>query len=207
MREIFSMADLIEKFDIRRVHVASAKFSPDKLEWTNAYYINHILTEEEFTRRCIPFLVGCGLISQEYAQDESHFEFIKEACTLAKEKAKTLLDVAPEVEFAFVPAESLDYPLADLLRKNDGPAMVASILEAVAEVMRDIPQADLTHDRLYEAFAGVAESMGLKVGQVLWPPRIALTGKTKGPDIIAAMLLLGRNETIKRPQLAKLKLV
>src|SRR5260221_5454214 len=88
MQEIFSMADLIEKFDIRRVHVASAKFSPDKLEWTNAYYINHILTEEEFTRRCIPFLVGCGLISQEYAQDESHFEFIKEAALWQKSRLK-----------------------------------------------------------------------------------------------------------------------
>ena len=73
--------------------------------------------------------------------------------------------------------------------------------------MRDIPQADFTHDGLYAAFAGVAESMGLKVGQVLWPPRIALTGKTKGPDIIAAMLLLGREETIRRLELAKLKLV
>ena len=205
--EIFSMADLIEKFDIYRVHVASAKFSPEKLEWTNAYYINHILIEEDFARRSIPFLVNSGLISQEYAQEESHFEYIKEACTLTKEKAKTLLDVAPEVEFAFVPAESLDYPLADLLRKNDGAATVANILAAIAEVMRDIPQADFTHDGLYAAFARVAESMGLKVGQVLWPPRIALTGKTKGPDIIAAMILLGREETIKRLEIARLKLL
>ncbi|HZU68897.1 MAG TPA: glutamate--tRNA ligase [Ktedonobacteraceae bacterium] len=205
--EIFSMEDLIEKFNIYHVHVASAKFSPEKLEWMNAYNINHILTEDDFARRSIPFLVSSGLISQEYAQDESHFEYIKAACALAKEKAKTLLDVAPEIEFAFVQAESLDYPLADLLRRNDGPATVANILEAIAQVMRDIPEAAFTHDGLYAAFAAVAESMGLKVGQVLWPPRIALTGKTKGPDIIAAMMLLGREETIRRLELAKQKLI
>ncbi len=204
--EIFSMQDLIEKFDIHRIHVASAKFSPDKLEWTNAYYINHILTDEEFARRSIPFLVKSGLISQHYAQDKSNFEFIKAACKLAKEKAKTLLDVAPEVEFAFVPAERLDYPLTDLLRKNDGAAMVASILDAATVVTRDIPQADFTHDGLYTAFARVAESLTLKVGQVLRPIRIALTGKTKGPDILAAMLLLGRDETLRRLVLAKSKL-
>jgi glutamyl-tRNA synthetase len=205
--EIFSMVDLIEKFDIHHIHAASAKFSPDKLEWTNAYYINHILTDEEFARRSIPFLVNSGLLSQHYVQDESHFAFMQAACKLAKEKAKTLLDVAPEVEFVFVPAESLDYPLADLLRKNDGDAAVTSILEAVAAVIRDLPQVDFTHDGLYTASARVAESMGLKVGQILWPVRIALTGKTKGPDILAAVLLLGRDETIRRLGLAKLKLV
>jgi hypothetical protein len=78
-----------------------------------------------------------------------------------------LLDVAPEVEFAFVPAERLDYLLTDLLRKNDGDATVASILEAVAAVTRDIVQIDFTHDGLYTAFARVAENLGLKVGQIL----------------------------------------
>lgn len=73
-------------------------------------------------------------------------------------------------------------------------------------VTRDIPQSDFTHDGLYTAFTRVAEKLSLKVGQVLWPVRIALTGKTKGPDILAAILLLGRDETIRRLELAKSKL-
>jgi len=209
--EIFSLPELIEKFDIRRIQTTDARFSPEKLEWINAYYINHVLSDEEFARRCLPFLAEAGLISDEEAQtaphDPARWEFILAACKLAKDKAKTLLEVAPEIEFAFKPAEGFEYPTTDLIGKNEGAEVVKGLIEAIIHKLESVPDEVLQDkETILAALDEVGLELNLKRGQVLWPPRVALSGKTKSPGCPEMIKLLGRAETIHRLRVAQQKL-
>jgi glutamyl-tRNA synthetase len=209
--EIFSLQDLVEKFDIHRIQVTNARFSPEKLEWMNGYYINHVLTEDDFARRSLPFLVTAGLLSEDEATaaqaDPERWQFIVAACKLAKDKAKTLLDVAPEIEFAFKSVESLDYPVEDLIGKNAGKEGAAAVLEGLIKKLESMSAEQYNHkEGILEVSNALGEEMGVKLGLIMWPPRVALSGKTKSPGCPEMMILLGRDETIKRFRYALSKL-
>ncbi|NWJ45229.1 MAG: glutamate--tRNA ligase [Chloroflexi bacterium] len=209
--EIFTLPELIEKFEINRIQTTDARFSPEKLEWINAYYINHILSEEDFARRCLPFLTEAGLLTQEEAEnvesDQVRWRYIVEACRLAKDKAKTLLEVAPEVDFAFKNAESLEYPAEDLIGKNDGKEGAIRVLGGIIAKLKAISASAYSdRDLLLAALDEVAAELELKRGQVLWCPRVALSGKTRSPGCPEMFILLGVEESVKRMELAISKL-
>jgi glutamyl-tRNA synthetase len=210
--EIFSMPDLIEKFDIRRIQTTDARFSPEKLDWMNAYYINHVLSEEEFARRALPFVVEAGAVGEaeaaEIQADSSRWEHFVSLCKLAKDKVKTLVEVAPEIDFAFAIAEEMEYPIEDLIGKNDGKEGAAKVLAAIAEKLKNLPDEQYnSKEPLLAALDEVAATLELKRGQVLWPPRVALSGKTKSPGCPEMMITLGRDETIHRLEVARQRLL
>ena len=208
--EFFSKADLIEKFDIARIQPTPAKFNLDKLDWLNAHYINHILTVEDFARRCLPFLAEAGVItSDEAAQPGERLAFITAVCALVKDKVKTLAEVPGEIDMLFKPAESLDYPANDLIGKNTGPVEAGRVLDAIIAHLKEIP-AETYNDRdaLYGSLDTLWQPLGLpNRGLLFWPPRVAISGRTKSPDLMGMMIVLGQAETINRLELARQKLV
>ncbi len=62
--EIFSKADLLEKWSLERVSPSPATFDYDKLRWFNQQYINHILDLDDLTARVVPYLIDAGLVSE-----------------------------------------------------------------------------------------------------------------------------------------------
>ncbi len=204
--EIFSKADLIEKFDISGIQPTPARFSPEKMLWMNGHYINHVLTVEDFTRRCLPFLAQAGLIRPEEAVEPGdRLAFITAVCALIKDKVKTLGEVPGEIDFLFRPTEMLEYPATDLIGKNPDGAAAARILDAISSHLETVP-AEVYNDRdgLYKGLDALSTQLGLaNRGLLFWPPRVALSGRTKSPDLMGMMIALGREETIKRLQHAR----
>lgn len=209
--EIFSKQDLLEKFDISRIQPTPARFSLDKLDWFNAYYINHILSVEDFAKRCLPFLAEADLISADEVANPSpeRLAFITQACALVKDKVKTLSEVPKEIDCMFSAGEKLEYPTADLLGKNDSKDTVGRILESTIEYIRGV--SDSVYNDKEAVLAGLTEvsnNLGLtNRGLMFWPPRVALSGRTKSPDLMGMMVTLGKAETIKRLELARQKLL
>ncbi len=208
--EFFTLAELIEKFDIARIQPTPARFNLDKLDWTNAHYINHILSPEDFARRSLPFLGEAGLITPaEVAEPGEKLAFIAAACGLVKDKVKTLSEIPGEIDMLFKPAEALEYPTNDLIGKNTGPVEVVKILEAIIDHLEKVPEAQYQdRDALYQGLDTLWQPLGLvNRGLLFWPPRVALSGRTKSPDLMGMMIVLGRAETIKRLELARQKLL
>ena len=205
--EFFSMEDLIKDFDIARIQPTPAKFNIDKLDFLNAHYINHVLTVDDFARRCLPFLAEYGVISpEEAANPGARWEFIRAACALVKDKVKTLAEVPVEIDFLFKPGAALEYPATDLIGKNEGPAAAAQVLEETINYLRDIP--DETYNDRDAILAGLTEISENKLhlknrGLMLWPPRVALSGRTKSPDLMGMIITLGRAETLARLEKGK----
>lgn len=208
--EIFSFQDLVEKFDIERIQPTPARFNLDKLDWFNAYYINHILTVEDFAKRSLPFLADAGIISPEEAANPSSekLDFITKSCALVKDKVKTLTDVPKEIDCMFVAADKLEYPKSDLIGKNDGAETVVKILQATIEYIRNATDSVYNDkEAVLEGLTEVSNSLNLaNRGMMFWPPRVALSGRTKSPDLMGMMITLGKAETIKRLEFAIQKL-
>lgn len=207
--EFFTKEELIEKFEVERIQPTPAKFNIEKLDWTNQHYINHVLTLEDFARRCLPFLAEGGVISPEEAVNPGdRMAFITASCGLIKDKVKTLAEVPGEIDIMFKSAESLDYPYTDLIGKLGGADAAARVLDGASAFLREASD-EVYNDRekLLAGFDQVQQDLGLpNRGLMLWPPRVALSGRTKSPDLLGMVITLGREESIKRLLHARHKL-
>jgi glutamyl-tRNA synthetase len=110
---------------------------------------------------------------------------------------KTLTEAAPLVDWAFVDGDKITYPDSTLMvPKKMSAEQAAVILRRGAEIISKAEPFDTP--TLEAAFRAAAESAEVKVGPFLQPFRVALTGKTVAPPLFESMVVLGREETLRR---------
>jgi glutamyl-tRNA synthetase len=201
-QEIFSRDELIEKFDLDRVRASAAIFDHQKLEWMNGYYINHVLTLDEFAERALPWLLRAGLVDEAVARDPAHpqREYVKAVLALEKERIKRLSEIAEITAYFFTPA--VEYSLDVLVSSKTklSPEDAEATLAAVAEELRagDVADEAGTEQRL----TALAERRGLKRGQLFMLVRAALTGRTVSPGLFETMRVLGQRRCLERIEAA-----
>lgn len=172
--EVFSLANMIEKFSFRRVQKAGAVFSIEKLQWFNERYIR-TLSLESLLAHVRPFLPS------EWLLDEQK---VGRALRVERDRMKKLSDFVEQASFFFEP---LMYDV-DLLRWQDtAPAVIEKHLRAVRDMI-DRNQLD--------AVLPYADREGR--GEVLWPLRVALSGLRNSPGPLEIISVLGRDESIQR---------
>lgn len=192
-REIFSLEDLAKEFELERVNKAGAIFDMNKLDWYNGYYIRHISTEN-LAQRVVPFLEKAGI-------EVSDQDYLVECTALVQERMKTLAE-APELLDFFFTEPNYDKELL-IPRKSDVETTKKALIKC-REVVEALEAWE--HDPLEKALRNAAEELGIKSGQLLWPLRAALTGKSASPGAFEVTLVLGKNEVLKRLDLALDKL-
>ena len=187
--EIFSRADLLEKFSIRRISASPGTFDHDKLRWFNQHYINHILSVDDLAARVVPFLADTGLVDAAAAAP-SHPQHaqVREAAALLKDRLETLAQ-APDL-MGFLLADALaPYDPLTLVPKKTEPAAALRALEAALAALDEV---DLADEAATEArLRGLAEELGLKTGQLFMAIRVAVTGRTQSPPLFATMHVVG----------------
>jgi len=194
-REIYSMDELIEKFDIQKVQKSGGIFNPEKLLWFNKEYIKKLPKEtvkEEIKKR-LP----------DNMRDEKILEkitpMITERINIWSDIEKML--ATGDIQYYFVAPE---YPVETLVWKKGGTKEEArENLTLVLEILSKAEE-DLSSEKAKELLWGLAEKKGM--GNVLWPTRVALSGKEKSPDPFTLINILGKSETIKRLESAISKL-
>jgi glutamyl-tRNA synthetase len=185
--EIISREDAVRWFDLDHVGRSPSRFDTKKLENLNGHYIR----EAEDGRlaglvapRLAPAL-GRALSSDEIAT-------LTRAMAELKPRAKTLNEIAEGAVFLFK-ARPLDYDeRAETLLSGDAPRLLARLSAALTAL--DEWSAAATE----AAVRGVAETAGVKLGQVAQPLRAALTGRATSPGIFDVLVLLGREESLAR---------
>jgi glutamyl-tRNA synthetase len=192
--EIFSLEQLISKFDIHKVQKAGAIFNLEKLKWFNREYIKR-LTDEDFDNKARDFLPAFLLDSSEiYARTRS----------LIREKIVAFGDISKMFELggelAFV-KELIDFPVDMLLwKKSPDREESSKHLNKVKEIIQSLDLDSFTQDNIKNAIWSYAEEFGR--GNVLWPLRVSLTGQEKSPDPFTSAYILGKVETLRRLDLA-----
>lgn len=191
-RELYTMAELIGAFTLDGVQKSGAIFDIEKLRWFNREHLRR-LPLEDFERRLRDFFELCG---------EAAPGYLSKALPLLRERAATLKEAAGLLrdEYSFLDVEPVPYDAALLRRgaKTD-PANIRVNLMKVTELLRSLPEQASAEEIKARVFP-LAESAGR--AQVLWPMRVALSGKEKSPDPFTIAGLLGTSETLRRIQAA-----
>jgi glutamyl-tRNA synthetase len=193
-REIFSVPELIEVFDIHKLGKAGAAFSDEKLEWMNAVHIR-ALPLDEFVKRSLPFLQLRGLISSQPSDEE--IAYAAAALALEQERVRTLAETPDAVEFFL--SDQVDYDPALLIVKKSSLEDARRVLDASLEEIDRV--ASFEHDVLEAAFRALTARLGLKTGVVFGTIRVAITGRTAAPPLFDTMHVLGKERV--RERLAK----
>src|SRR4051812_30067 len=186
-REIFSLPELVEAFDLCRLTKAGATFDLIKLEWMNGYYIRQ-LAPADLAKRLLPFLERAGLA------EPSQLDYVERLVPLVQERLKAL-DEAPDL-LAFCFTDELDYRPELLIGKGLTAQSSHAALAAALELLRTTE--DFADEALEAALRAVADASDVKHGQLFMILRVAVTGRTVSPPLTASMVAIGRERTVAR---------
>ena len=195
-QEIYSMKNLIKDFDISKIQKAGAVFDIQKLESINSFYIRQ-KSIEELTDLCIPYLTKDNLVDSEKIEKER----IQKMISLYQKRLKKISEISELISFFF---KDFEYKKELLKWKEMTGEELKSSLNKSKGVLLKIDEGKFNKKNLTEILLKEAKDFGEKIkkggdrGCLLWPLRVALTGKenSAGPFEIADVL--GKEETIKR---------
>ncbi len=181
--EIISREQAIEWFDLAGVGKSPSRFDLKKLENLNGHYIR----SADDARLADLVTERLGL-----AQDDPRRPSVAAAIPALKPRAANLNELADGAGFLLVTRPLQIATDAEALLAGDAP----TTLSAVHAALDALPKWDT--EALDEAVRQVAETLGLKLGQVAQPLRAALTGRRTSPGIFDVLVLLGRDESLAR---------
>ncbi|TFV89076.1 glutamate--tRNA ligase [Blastococcus sp. CT_GayMR16] len=189
-RDIFSLAEMVEAFDVTRVSANPARFDLKKAEAINATHLR-ALPLEDFITRVLPFLAAAGLVGEPPTAEQRRI--LEAIAPLAQERMIVLSDAVGLLRFLFVDeVEVEEAAAAKNLRPED-----AEILDAATAVLRELPE--WSTPAIEEALkAALVEGLGRKPRQAFGPVRVAVSGRTVSPPLYESMELLGRERTLDR---------
>ena len=169
--EIFQTSDLIEKFSLDSVNRAPARFDPEKCRWVNQQHLLS-LSDEDFVITCQTKATSDMLLS-------------------IREKVSLLSEIPEAVDFYLNPDFPVDPQALEKVRGNDQAGV---LLKALAGDFGKLTDWSLAK----ETITSTAKAAGAKPGQLMFPLRIALSGKAGGPDLGAILQILGHEECLRR---------
>ncbi|MDP3015130.1 MAG: glutamate--tRNA ligase [bacterium] len=198
-KEIFSPEELIKEFDIKRIQKAGAIFNLEKLEWLNAQYIRK-LNQENLMEKIKEF------IPPEWGSEENK-ELLIKAIAAEKERMRTLADFKKLADFFFelpdYEPKLLAWPRLTNEAEIDKEKTLAN-LKILIEEINKVFKADFNKENLEESIMSLTEIWGR--GELLWPLRAALSGRETSPGPFKIMEVLGKEETLRRLNIAIEKL-
>ncbi len=192
-REFFSLTELTEHFMQGNIQKNPAKFSMEKLRWFNAHYIK-ACSDEHLTDMIVPFL------EKKYKRSisVSFKEMLQKSIVPSiKERMELLSDANDLLEPLFV-APDMDTSIALVEQKSISPFIDG--LHLVQAILQDKKYS--SSEELEEKIRSASKERGIKLGNVLMPLRIALTGSKISPPItamtVAIEYAIGHDEVLQR---------
>ncbi|MCW1883808.1 glutamate--tRNA ligase [Luteolibacter flavescens] len=181
--EIFTLEELVARFSLEAVNRAPARFDAEKCTWLNQQHLLK-LSPEAFAEEAKSFVADAGLpVDDRYPA----------VAAVVREKVRLLSEVPAAIGFLLADAFDLD---AEAVEKVRGNAAAKDLLAALANDFAAIPE--WTIDAAKHQIGETAKAAGAKPGQLMFPVRVALSGKSGGPDLGDILGLLGREKCVER---------
>ena len=193
-QEIFSMDELIDIFDLAGISKSPAIFDIDKLRYFNSEYIR-AMSPEDFAKAAEPY------IRQSVKNPAYDAAAI---AALLQQRTEVLTDIPVKVDF-FDELSEYDTELFVHKKSKSDKDSSRDVLEKIVPIFEALPMWDDEH--IMGAMVGLAEAMEAKNAKVMWPVRIAATGKAVTPGgAVEICRILGKDETLRRLNVALEKL-
>ena len=187
-QEIFSREEMIEHFSFESVHTSAAVFDADKLSWLNEHYIKSTPTQE-LAKHLEPHLVKTKVLQKDHGLS---WQEIARVVPCLNERSKTLLEMAEKSAFFFKKQVEFDEKTRNKFLTDEAKPLIEKIITELAALE------SYSVENIESLFKKIVEEEGMKLGKLAQPVRVALTGATVSPGIYDVILLLGKEETIKR---------
>ena len=185
-QEIFTRAELIEKFSWEHVGTAAGKYDGKKFEHVQAQHLR-MLGDAELAKGVVPYLAANGLeVPATDAKLIAAIEHVQLRCA-------TYIELADGLDYFFRADDSLEYE-AKGKRKFLTPDYVGN-LERLATIVEETP---FEADKLEEAVNAWVEAEGIKMKVVAQPARVALTGRMQSPGLYDTLVILGQEACLTR---------
>lgn len=181
-KEIYSLNELVEAFDLARVNRAGAKFDPEKNKWFNHQYLVQ-KSNEELAVFLKPVLEEKGLTVPN--------ETIVKVVGLLKERANLTTDLFELSHFFFVAPETYDEKAAKNWKQDTADLMRQIILQLENVEVFEAKEVE-------ESIKKWIETNGIGMGKVMQPLRLSMVGEMKGPDLFEIIAVLGQQEAVNR---------
>ena len=191
--EIFSLAELEQRFDLAAVQKGGAKFDRDRLLWLNGQWIRR-LTPDELIDRLRPFLAAdldAGRIDRMPTDDE-----VRALVPVIHERLPTLGAVGELIGFLFT--ETVEHDPATLVPKRWDAATTINGLRAARDTIAALGEVSYEAEEIEPPLRTLVETNGWKAGDLFMAIRVATTGRTATPPLFDTLVALGRERTLAR---------
>lgn len=198
-QEIFSLAELIELFDLSRVQASPAAFDAIRLDWFNAAHIR-LLSPAALADRLLDYWQIRDPAQAERWRDKP--DFFGAVVAVLGDRLVTLGEFGNLSAFFYVAPTNYLSALIPLKRQSRSEALAA--LELARATLAAV--SPWTSSHLEAALREAILMSGQKSGEVLWPTRVALTGLAASPGVFEVLAVLGRDESLRRLETAVAKI-
>lgn len=185
-QELFTLDELVQLFDLERVHKAGAKFDPEKNKWFNHQYFSR-QDNAVIAQQLAHTLVEKGI--------NKPIEYVTDVVALIKERATFASELWDLSDYFFSAPTSYDEKAVKNWKPETG-----DIMQQLTEVIQNT--LDFTSANLESVIKAWMEEKGIGMGKVMQPLRLSLVGAMKGPHLFDIMAMIGKEETISRIQKA-----
>jgi glutamyl-tRNA synthetase len=186
-QELFTRQEMMDKFDFDHVSASPARFDMEKAYWVNHQYLK---------------AADLALIAPEFdwhlrriGVDPTGGPSLTAVIEQQRERCRTLVEMAEKSRFFFE-------ELAGYNEKDAAKHLTAKAVPVLGALIEALSAADWQPAALHAAVHGVAEKLGLKLGDVAQPIRVAVAGMAVSPPIDQTLALLGRERSLSRLQAA-----
>jgi glutamyl-tRNA synthetase len=203
--ELFTMDELIQRFDLSMINTANPIFDTEKLNWINQQYLRK-LTTEQLVARITELAKTAEQHNDIYQRFADWFPLQSEPRQLAiwqhlKERCHTLLEVAQSAQ-----TDLAEYETDKLIWKKSTKDATIEIFAALIPELENIPEDDYIVEVIDPKIRQWIAAKGWGNGDVLWPMRYSLSGVPQSPSPFELAELLGKAETIRRLEKAQERL-
>ena len=185
--EIKTVDEIAKDFRINEISSSNSIFEYDKLNWMNGQYIKK-MDISKLTDMIIPFL-------SDYDLSELSREKLEKMVEITREPLTTLKDIQKDVPYFFgedVPLDEVKELLTTELSKN--------VLNKFMELAQkwDFNNEQELHDDLQKLRDDFKANFGYKPKETMWAIRAAVTGRTRGADMVGILTILGKDKVLRR---------
>ena len=188
-REIFTLDELVQAFDVKHIGTSGAIFDPEKLKWVNGMWLRN-MDLDSYEKLVTPYIdqVVKGNFNR------------RQIAAILQQRAQTLAEI-PEMLTFFDNFPSYSNDLYVNKKMKTDPEIALKSLQAAYEVLKN--QDDWSEEALHTTLLALPAKLGMKNGQVLFPLRLAITGMQFTPGgAIEISSILGKEETLRRLELS-----
>ena len=183
-QELFTLDEMISLFDVVDVNKAPSTFNTEKLQWINHQY----LKEDDASRVAQLLSVHLGNLGI----DPSEGPNLEDVVVAQRERAQTLIELAEVSQFYYQDFEEFDEKMA----KKQLRPVAAEVLQTAQTALNALDNWNI--EAIHDVIHGVADELGIKMGKVGTPLRVAVTGGAPSPSLDLTVYLIGKEACNRR---------